>query len=144
MIDALGSAATTLCSKLGESLPWVQKFDVPLEQVTTSSLEALKAFSLARKQNSAAAIPFYERAIELDAKFAEAYARFGLVYHNLSQPARANENITRAFDLREHGSEIQVLRYSCRIQCDRDIKMPLLYKRANLVSGVIVPSRIHG
>jgi tetratricopeptide (TPR) repeat protein len=105
VIDALGSAATKLRSKLGESLPSVRKFDVPLEQATTASLEALKAFSLGRKQNSAAAIPFYERAIELDPNFAMAYARLGVMYRNIGQPAQASAYITKAFALREHAGE---------------------------------------
>jgi tetratricopeptide (TPR) repeat protein/tRNA A-37 threonylcarbamoyl transferase component Bud32 len=105
VIDALGSAATKLRSALGESLPSVQKFDVPLEQATTPSLEALKAFSLGEKQSDIPSIPFYERAVELDPNFAEAYARLGIIYNNLGQPARANENLTKAFELRERVSE---------------------------------------
>jgi tetratricopeptide (TPR) repeat protein len=83
----------------------VQKFDVPLEQAMTPSLEALKAFSLGRKQNSAGAIPYYQHAIELDPNFAAAYARLGVVYRNLGQPERANENLAKAFELRDHASE---------------------------------------
>ena len=105
VLDALGSAAAKLRGELGESLPSIQKFDVPLEQAMTSSLEALKAFSLGRKQSSAAAIPFYERAIELDPNFAAAYARLGVMYRNLGQPARAKEYVTKAFELREHAGE---------------------------------------
>ena len=105
VLDALGSVAAKLRSELGESLPSVQKFDVPLEQAMTSSLEALKAFSLGRKQSNAAAIPFYERAIELDPNFAAAYARLGVMYRNLGQPAQAKQYVTKAFELREHASE---------------------------------------
>jgi len=105
VLDALGDAATNLRSEVGESLRSVQKFDVPLEQATTPSLEALKAFSLGRKQNSAAAIPYYERAIELDPNFAMAYARLGVMYRNIGQPARASAYITKAFELREHPGE---------------------------------------
>jgi len=105
VIDALGDAATKLRSKLGESLPSVQKFDVPLEQATTPSLEALKAFSLGEKRSDIPSIPFYERAVELDPNFAEAYARLGIIYHNLEQPERSNENLTKAFELRGRVSE---------------------------------------
>jgi len=105
VIDTLGSAATTLRSKLGESLPSVQKFDVPLEQATTPSLEALKAFSLGEKQSDIPSIPFYEHAVELDPNFAEAYARLGIIYHNLGQGERSSENLKKAFDLRERVSE---------------------------------------
>ena len=90
VLDALGKAAAKLRGELGESLRSVQKFDVPLEQATTSSLEALKAFSLGRKQNSTAAVPYYERAIELDPKFASAYLRLGIAYSNLGQTERGN------------------------------------------------------
>jgi serine/threonine protein kinase/tetratricopeptide (TPR) repeat protein len=105
VIDALGSAATKLRSELGESLPSVQKFGVPLEQATTPSLEALKAFSLGEKQSDIPSIPFYERAVELDPNFAESYARLGIIYNNLGQPKRANENLAKAFELRERVSE---------------------------------------
>jgi len=105
VLDGLGRAATKLRSELGESLPSVQKFDVPLEQATTSSLEALKSFSLGRKLNSAAAIPYYKRAIELDPNFAMAFARMGVMYVNIGQPAQASAYITKAFELREHASE---------------------------------------
>jgi tetratricopeptide (TPR) repeat protein/class 3 adenylate cyclase len=109
VLDSLGGSATNLRGKLGESLSSVQKFDVPLEQATTSSLKALKAFSIGRKQNSAAAIPYYERALELDPNFAEAYARLGIMYHNIGQPVQASEFITKAFELREHSSEREKL-----------------------------------
>ena len=105
VLDALGSATAKLRTSLGESLPSVQKFDVPLDQATTSSLEALKAFSLGRKKSSAEAIPYYERAVELDPNFAAAYARLGTMYRNLGEPERASEYITKAFELREHATE---------------------------------------
>src|SRR5271165_1929008 len=105
VLDALGSAAAKLRSELGESLPSVQKFDVPLDQATTSSLEALKAYSLGRKKSSAEAIPFYERAIELDPNFAAAYTRLGVMYRNLGEPAKAKQYITKAFELSKHVSE---------------------------------------
>ena len=105
VLDALGSAAAKLRGELGESLPSVQKFDVPLDQATTSSLEALKAYSLGRKKSSADAIPFYERAIALDPNFAAAYTRLGIMYRNLGEPAKAKQFITRAFQLSEHASE---------------------------------------
>ena len=76
VLDAVGQAATKLRGELGESLATVQKFDVPLAEATTSSLEALKEYSLGNKANAqkgpAAAIPYYQRAIELDPNFASA------------------------------------------------------------------------
>jgi eukaryotic-like serine/threonine-protein kinase len=105
VLEALGSAAAKLRGELGESLPSVQKFDVPLDQATTSSLEALKAYSLGRKKSSAEAIPYYDHAIALDPNFAAAYTRLGVMYRNLGQPAKAKEYITKAFELSEHVSE---------------------------------------
>ena len=109
VLDALGKAATHLRSKLGESLATVQKFDVPLEQATTSSLEALKQYSLgqktARESGAAKSLPYAQRAIELDPTFAIGYAAVGIHYYNLGEPARAGEYLTKAFQLREHASE---------------------------------------
>jgi len=109
VLDALGGAASKLRTELGESLATVQKFDVPLEQATTSSLEALKAYSLGRKadneKGSAAALPYDQRAIELDPNFAMGYRAVGIDYANLSELGRASEYYTKAFQLREHASE---------------------------------------
>jgi tetratricopeptide (TPR) repeat protein len=105
VLDALGSAAAKLREELGESLPSVQKFDVPLDQATTSSLEALKAFSLGRNASDAASIPLFEQAIQPDPNFAAAYSRLGVEYRNLGQPARASEYLTKAFELRDHATE---------------------------------------
>ena len=109
VLEALGVAATRLRSKLGESLATVQRFDVPLVEATTSSLEALKAYSLGQKaahENGAAqSLPYDHRAIELDPNFAMAYAAVGIHYSNLGQPARASEYLGKAFQLREHASE---------------------------------------
>ena len=89
VLDALGEAASKLRGELGESLATVQKFDVPLEQATTSSLEALKAYSLGEKAGGetdpAAALPYHERAIELDPNFAAGYEEVGNDYHSLGE-----------------------------------------------------------
>jgi serine/threonine protein kinase len=114
VLDALGQAATKLRSELGESLATVQKFDVPLEQATTSSLEALKAYSLGRKaaseKGSAQSLPYDQRAIELDPNFAMGYAAVGIHYYNVGEPARASEYLAKAFQLREHASERERLK----------------------------------
>jgi serine/threonine protein kinase/tetratricopeptide (TPR) repeat protein len=114
VLDALGQAATKLRSELGESLATVQKFDVPLEQATTSSLEALKAYSLGRRaaseKGSAQSLPYDERAIELDPNFAMGYAAVGIHYFNVGEPARASEYLAKAFQLREHASERERLK----------------------------------
>ena len=113
VLDTLGEAASKLRTELGESLATVQKFDVPLEQATTSSLEALKAYSLGIKAGNekgpAAALPYDYRAIELDPNFATAYGAVGIDYTNLSELGRASEYFTKAFQLREHASEREKL-----------------------------------
>ncbi len=109
VLDTLGAAATKLRSQLGESLATVQKLDVPLEQATTSSLEALQAFSLGRnarnEKGSAPALPYFQRAIQLDPNFALAYWALGSDYFDLGELIRASEYTTKAFQLREHASE---------------------------------------
>jgi len=113
VLDALGKAASKLRRELGESLATVQKFDVPLEQATTSSLEALKAYSLGRKvfneKDPASSLPYDQRAIELDPNFAMGYLAVGADYFTLGQLGRANEYYTKAFQFREHGSEREKL-----------------------------------
>jgi serine/threonine protein kinase/tetratricopeptide (TPR) repeat protein len=104
-LKALDGAATKLRSKLGESLSSIQKFDTPLEQATTPSLEALQAYSMGRetmvgKGDSAAAVSFFSRAIQLDPKFAMAYASLGTAYSNLAEMGLAADNIKQAYELR--------------------------------------------
>jgi eukaryotic-like serine/threonine-protein kinase len=109
VLDTLGEAATKLRGELGESLATVQKLDVPLEQATTSSLEALKAYSLGLKadneKGSAAALPYHQRAVQLDPNFAMGYRAVGNDYYSLGEVGRASEYYTKAFQLREHDSE---------------------------------------
>jgi len=113
VLNALGDATSKLRGELGESLATVQKFDVPLAQATTSSLEALKAYSLGRKATNekgpAAALPYHERAIELDPNFAMGYLSLGGDYWSLGEVGRASEYYTKAFQLREHASEREKL-----------------------------------
>jgi eukaryotic-like serine/threonine-protein kinase len=111
VLDALGQAAAKLRRELGESLATVQKFDVPLTQVTTSSLDALKARSLGSKmlheKGTEAAIPFFQHAVELDPDFASGYLALGKMYSNLGELARARELFTKAYALRDHTSEVE-------------------------------------
>jgi DNA-binding winged helix-turn-helix (wHTH) protein len=113
VLDALGEAASRLRGELGESLATVQKFDVPLAQATTPSLEALKAYSLGMKaggeKGSAAALPYFQRAIDLDPNFAMGYLLVGTDYNNLNEVGRASEYVSKAFQLREHASEREKL-----------------------------------
>jgi eukaryotic-like serine/threonine-protein kinase len=110
VLDALQKLAEEMRSKLGESLASLQKYDVPLEDVTTTSLEALQAYSLGQhtlssQNDGVKALLFYQRAIALDPNFAAAYARVGVLYFNAHQPERATENIQKAYDLRQRVSE---------------------------------------
>jgi tetratricopeptide (TPR) repeat protein len=110
VLKALGAAATKIREKLGESLASVQKYDAPAENVTTPSLEALQAYSLGYqahivRNDYAAAIPLFQRAISLDPNFAMAYAELGSNYSNVGEIARAAENTRKAYELRERASE---------------------------------------
>jgi eukaryotic-like serine/threonine-protein kinase len=109
VLKALGNAAISLRSKLGESLSSVEKYATPLEEATTPSLEALKVYSLGLKtwtaQGDTAALPFFKRAVDLDPNFAMAYARMSVLYHDLNEIAGAAENGRKAYDLREKVSE---------------------------------------
>ena len=116
ILKALDEATTKLRGKLGESLSTVEKFDAPLDQATTPSLEALKALSVGVKtlqeKGSAAAIPFFKQAIERDPNFAAAYEALGISYSNLREPGLANENLQKAYDLRDKVSEREKFRIS--------------------------------
>jgi tetratricopeptide (TPR) repeat protein len=113
VLSALGSAASKLRGTLGESLSSVQKFDVPIEQVTTASLEALKAFALGNAEfdhgREMAALPFYRRAVELDPNFAWVYARMGAIYANTGELEPAKEYTRKAYELKDRVSEREKL-----------------------------------
>ena len=113
VLDTLGEAASKLRGELGESLASVQKLDAPLSEVTTSSLEALQAFSLgikaSREKGSSAALPYFQHAIELDPNFAMGYADVGVAYSIMSETGRASEYYTKAFQLKDHASEREKL-----------------------------------
>jgi eukaryotic-like serine/threonine-protein kinase len=110
VLKALGDAATKLREKIGESLASVKKYDAALENVTTSSLEALQAYNLGiQTMNVAndyvAAIPFFQRAVSLDPNFAMAYQRLGASYQPQGELTRAAEAMRKAYELRERTSE---------------------------------------
>ncbi len=113
VLGAVGKVASNLRSKLGESLASLQKFDAPVEEATTSSLEALKYFSLGEaerdKGSEQTAIPFYKHALELDPNFAVAYARIGQGYGNIGESVLAVENTKQAFERRDRCSELEKL-----------------------------------
>jgi eukaryotic-like serine/threonine-protein kinase len=109
VLAALGQAASHLREKLGESLSSIKRYDVPVEEATTSSLEALKNFSLGSEQFRAGhlqeALSFYKRAIELDPNFAMAHARLAVYYGNNGQQELAEQYAKKAFELRDRVSE---------------------------------------
>ncbi len=109
VLKALDAAAVTLRGNLGESLSSVRKYATPLVDATTPSLEALKAYSLGRRmrygKSETAALPFYQRAVEIDPNFALPYSGMAAAYNNLNEVGRAAENATKAYDLREKVSE---------------------------------------
>lgn len=110
VLPALGDVTGQLRTKLGESLSTVQRFDTPIEEATTPSLEALQAYSLGRatmiqKGESSSCIPFFQRAIRLDPEFAIAWAALGNAYSNLGEMGLAETNTRRAYELRQHVSE---------------------------------------
>jgi serine/threonine protein kinase/Flp pilus assembly protein TadD len=111
VLQALGQAATGLRRKLGESLSTMQKYNEPIEQVTTSSLEALKAYSTGYNQfmrgNIRDTIPLYNRAIELDPNFAVVYDSLAWIYINLGDLRKAAESAEKAFALRDRVSEYE-------------------------------------
>ncbi|MGZ5481981.1 MAG: protein kinase domain-containing protein [Pyrinomonadaceae bacterium] len=114
VLEKLGQATSSLRAKLGESLASIQKFDALIEQATTPSLEALKAYALGTNQfakgKNVEAITSYRRAIELDANFALAHSSLARVHHLLRQPEPASEAAQKAFDLRERVSDYEKLR----------------------------------
>jgi tetratricopeptide (TPR) repeat protein len=113
VLKALDRAASRLRRKLGESLGSVQRFTTPLVEATTSSLEALKAFSLGRaeqmKHAQDRALPHLKRSIELDPNFAMAYATLGTVLSNFGEAKQASDCLKKAFELKERASEREKL-----------------------------------
>jgi eukaryotic-like serine/threonine-protein kinase len=117
VLQTLGKQLADLRGKLGESLASIQKFDKALEEATTSSLEALQAYSegqrLAREKGDTDALPFLKRAVELDTNFARAYASLGVRYNNLGQASLAIENVRKAYELRDRVSEREKYYIAC-------------------------------
>jgi len=152
VLDVLGTAASTLRSELGESLNSIQRFDVPLAQATTPSLEALKVYSLGLAQYSkgdpVSGIPLFRRAIELDPEFASSYAALGRAHQVLGEAILSEEAIRKAYALRNHASEREGLDLSAVYyqfatgQIDQAIQTCKLWKQT--YPRDFVPHRILG
>ena len=111
VLDALDKATRRLRSRLGESLPSIQKYNAPLEQATTTSLDALDAYSQALsmwdKKGNRDSLPLFKKAIELDPTFAQAYGALATIYHNLGDSTLARENAAKAYDLRSRVTQAE-------------------------------------
>ena len=111
VLSALSQIASRFRTRVGESLATVEKHSTPLEEATTSSLEALKAYSTALKvwtsTGAAAALPLFQRTIEIDPKFAMAHAWLGRVYGDLGESALAAESIGKAYQLRDRATDAE-------------------------------------
>jgi tetratricopeptide (TPR) repeat protein len=126
VLKTLDNAASSLRGKLGESVASIQKFATPLDQATTSSLEALQAYSLGHqahlKLEDDNAVAHLKRAVELDPNFAMAYATLGVAYANLTQSSLSNQNLQKAFELKDRASEKErlyiVAHYYDQLQLD--------------------------
>jgi tetratricopeptide (TPR) repeat protein len=136
VLGKLGQAAAKFREELGESLPSIQKYNAPIEQATTSSLEALKAFSLGHDQhekgNDFEAIPILKRAVELDPDFALAYAELSLAYRNTQQMGPAAEYAKKAFQLQHRVSEREKFEISARYYEYATGEMDKLIEVANM------------
>ena len=140
VLKSLDRAASTLREKLGESIGSVQKFATPLEAATTSSLDALKEFSLGEAAHARfdddAAIPHLKRAVELDPNFAMALATLGVAYGNSGDPEHRSEYLQKAFDVKDRASEREKFYISSHYygtlqgQKDKDIETLEQWKQA--------------
>jgi eukaryotic-like serine/threonine-protein kinase len=147
VLSSLGAAALNLRKKLGESLSSMKKYDVNIEQATTSSLEALKAFAMANearaKGRAQEALNLYKRAVELDPNFAMAYARIGVHYVNQDQLEAAKEFVQKAYDLRDRVSERERLyieeKYYAYITGDIEQTIATLTTWARLYPNDFIP-----
>ena len=139
VLRAMDEATSRLRRRLGESLGSIQRFDVPVEQATTTSLEALKAYALATEQRArgmeAGSIPFFKRAIELDPNFTMAYGQLAMAYNNMGEADLAAQFLTKGASLLDHVTERERLYLLCRYyyyvtgQIDKSIETAELWTR---------------
>jgi DNA-binding winged helix-turn-helix (wHTH) protein/tetratricopeptide (TPR) repeat protein len=139
VLSILSQLASKLRRRLGESLATVEKYDTPLESATTSSLEALKAYSAARKAKYSAAgygtaVPLLKRAIEIDPKFAMAYAFLGRTYGDIGESVLSAESASKAYQLSDHTSQRE--RFFIAVNYERQVTGNLEKARQTLESWV--------
>ena len=151
VLNALGQIASKFRTRVGESLTTVNKYDVPLAEATTPSLEALKAFSagwqVVFSTGSAAAVPLFSRAIEIDPNFASAYAALGRMYGDIGESALSAQNTNKAYQLRDHASDQErffiSLTYEMQVTGDLEKAQQICdlwvraYPRASLPHGLL-------
>jgi eukaryotic-like serine/threonine-protein kinase len=113
VLAALGGAVVDIRRTLGESLASIEKYDVPVIEATTSSLEALRTYGMANRtrvtRGDAAAVPLFQKAVELDPNFALAYAKLGVVQSNTGQTEAAKKNAAKAYEFKDRVSEYERL-----------------------------------
>jgi serine/threonine protein kinase/tetratricopeptide (TPR) repeat protein len=123
VLNVLSRVASQFRTRVGESLATVEKYNVPLSEATTPSIEALKAYTTAYQidmsMGTAASVPYYKRATEIDSGFAAAYANLGLSYSILGESVLSTENLTKAYQLRDHASEAE--RFFINLNYDRSV-----------------------
>lgn len=141
VIAALGMAGSQLRRQLGESLSSLEKYDAPLDLATTGSLEALQAYrtgqTLYRSGKQREAIPFFERAVELDPQFCSAFSVLGMAYHNVGDMQASRKNFAKAFELKdsrltqEENFQTTALYHSAITgNLEKEIAVLVLYKQA--------------
>jgi tetratricopeptide (TPR) repeat protein len=118
VLKAIGDAAGQLRRNLGESLASIGKYDAPIQDATTASLDALKSYSVGmttrRREGDGASLPFFRKAIEQDPDFALAHARLSTIYGNLGEQSASRQEITKAYALRDRVSEPERLYITAR------------------------------
>ena len=151
VLNALSQIATRFRSRVGESLTTVKKYDVPLAEATTPSLEALKAYSagwqVVSSTGSAAAVPFFSRALEIDPNFASAYAALGRMYGDIGESVLSAQNTNKAYQMRDHASDQErffiSLTYELQVTGDLEKAQQICdlwvraYPRASLPHGLL-------
>ena len=147
VLSSLSTAAWNLRKKLGESLSSMQKYDMSIEQATTSSLDALKAFAMGNDErargNEKGSLAFYQRAVDLDPNFAMAYARIAVYYGNRDQMEAAKPYGEKAYELRDRVSERERLyiteKYYTYVTAEVDKTIETLQTWARLYPNDFIP-----